>query len=168
MLANIRRQLGPTRKRLNDRIAEAKDAVAAGDMDKMKIARTKLISNLEYHTKLVGGLSNIVSVSDEEEETINDEMTACTMTEMDVQEMCAVLNEKINDNAEDSDNSLAQYRSQLMVQEIEKLKVETEYKRMQIDKLKTPDEIKSRGQSTRLPELTLPLFTGNRTEWPFY
>ena len=64
---NIRRQLGPARKRLKDRIDETKVALQNNDIVSLKKIRVKLKANVEYHEKLTEHLCN-VSAADEEEQ----------------------------------------------------------------------------------------------------
>ena len=68
----IRRQLGPARKRLTDRIDEVNKIIAENEEDGMlKQVRTSLMSNIDYHGKLTTGLSNVLgTVTDDDERII--------------------------------------------------------------------------------------------------
>ena len=67
MSGNIRKQLGPVRKRLRDQIADARLMVDDGDFTRMSLIKGKLIANIETHRKEYERLFNLEGISDEEQ-----------------------------------------------------------------------------------------------------
>ena len=93
---NIRRQLGPTRKRVNDRIAEANVLIEGDDLVKIQNCREKLEAVLKYHEQLTESLCEVTDVADDEQAIINEELNQCTNLNMDALEMMGVLKERID------------------------------------------------------------------------
>lgn len=53
MSGNIRKQLGPVRKRLRDRIDEALLLIKDGDDSRFKVMRPKLFANTAFHDAFI-------------------------------------------------------------------------------------------------------------------
>ena len=72
----IRKQLGPCKKRLKDRIDEAALLIQDDNITPMKAVRTKLVSNIAHHAKLISKLEALVDVNitADEREIIEDEL----------------------------------------------------------------------------------------------
>ena len=171
MLGRIRQQLGPARKRLNDRVQEVSLLIQDEESFKLQPVRAKLVANIEYHSKLIGDLRGLTPVDDIEADGIASDIARCTELDMDAREMMVALNDKINGVLESRDSevehSIRKMESDKLLREIEKLKVETDYKRLQMDKLKKED-VEKNVQTVKLPRLNLPTFSGKFTDWPSY
>ena len=169
MSGNIRRQLGPTRKRLEDRIIEASTLIADDDFARLKGIRTKLASNMAYHSKLTAALTELVDVDEAEQVIIDKELEKCTVLEMTANEVYDAVNELVEEAVESRDGSAFKFQvhqHEKLQYEIDKLKVETEYKRVQLEKLKHDvDGDTKLHQRIKLPKLCLPTFTGTITDW---
>ena len=171
MLGKIRQQLGPARKRLNDRVQEISLLMQDVDTSRLQPPRAKLVANIEYHSKLIGDLKELTPVDDVEADSIASDIERCTILEMDAREMMVAVNDKINNVLESRDSdvriNIRKMETEKLQREIEKLKVETDYKRAQMDKLKKEDTEKT-VQTVKLPRLNLPTFSGKFTDWPSY
>ena len=73
MSANIRKQLGPIRKRLHDRINEAQIILEDDDNGRMKDVRIKLAANIESLEKTTDKLNELKDIAEEEQIIINNE-----------------------------------------------------------------------------------------------
>ena len=91
MSGNIRKQLGPARKRLSDRMKEVDVLMDEGVLPKLKTIRVKLISNIEYHERLTKELRDLTDLDDEEQTIVDAEIEKATVLDMDAKESCAVL-----------------------------------------------------------------------------
>ena len=100
---NIRRQLGPARKRVKDRIEETKVALQGNDVSTLKKIRVKLKANMEYHEKLTEHLCNVSAADEDEQKAIEADIDTCTELNMDGHEWLCSIDEMISDAApEDS------------------------------------------------------------------
>ena len=163
MSGNIRKQLGPARKRLSDRMKEVDVLMDEGALPKLKTIRVKLISNIEYHERLTKELRDLTDLDDEEQTIVDAEIEKATVLDMDAKESCAVLTEYISENGEDKKNELS-----VVTYEIEKLKVETDYIRKKMEKLNAETKGTVNQQKIKLPTVALQKFCGIFTEWPSF
>ena len=164
---STRKQLGPARKRLKDRLKEVTDLIQNGDVVKLKQVRSRFMANMEYHSKLSCDLANLLGTTGapDEEVIIEKEVNDCTELTMDANEIYADLIEILSGiQADRHDDNVKRKESEKLDREIEKLKVETEYARAQLDKIHLKDE--ENKIRVKLPTLTLQSFTGKVTEWP--
>ena len=63
---NIRKQLGPVTKRLEDRITEAHSLLADADYVKLKTVRSKVVANIKSHETLTLQLRDAVPENPDE------------------------------------------------------------------------------------------------------
>ena len=70
----IRKQLGLARKRLSDRMKESSTLMQEGDVSLLKIVRSKLQANVEYHSKLNDDFNKLTDVSEDEQIIIDNEI----------------------------------------------------------------------------------------------
>ena len=73
---STRKQLGPARKRLKDRLKEVTDLIQNGDVVKLKQVRSRFMANMEYHSKLSCDLGT--TGAPDEEVIIEKEFNDCT------------------------------------------------------------------------------------------
>ena len=169
MSTNIRKQLGPAKSRLKERIAEVWVAVDSKDNDinVLKRLRTKLSSNLDTHIRLSGALADVTTADADEQVIVDDALTTCTELQLDGKEALDAVNELLSDLVggvvQENSNKMVLHKTSL---EIENLKLEGDIKRMTLEKLKEPEvELKTKFQSVKLPKWNLPPFSGIITEW---
>ena len=177
MSTSIRKQLGPVRKRLTDRIKEANTIIDEKENVNLLGVKTKLIANNHSHEILIEKLSKVEPVTDDERTIIDNEIEKCMELSMDAKEMLQTLSECIKDEDDDEvkNKQVAKaMQNEKLAREIEKLKVETEYKQLEVIKLKeikapnsNPD-VKNKARTAKLPRLELPKFSGDITAWPSF
>ena len=92
---NIRRQLGPARKRLADRLQGVVDTEEIMDVIQLKDLRTKLATNMSYHKKLTDSLAELDNLDEEETKIVEEELEKCILLDIEAQEQAAVLNDRI-------------------------------------------------------------------------
>ena len=173
MSTNIRKQLGPVRKRLSDRIIEVTTLITNNaDTEQLENVRTKLVANMSSYETLIGKLNEVEAKTNDETELIENELERCAELKMDADEILHALNEQIAKNEREDDTTLLEetklMENEKVQQELEKLKVEIECKRLEITKLKNEDEMKRNAKQVRLPKIELPKFSGNITAWPAF
>ena len=161
-LTNIRRQLGPVRKRVNDYINEINITLEKDEKHRFFELRTKLVAAIKYHEAILEKLSNYDAANEDEEETLQKELTHCTNLSMDANEAREILDEKIDEVDKRAAMSFVKQQEKLD-REIEKLKVETEFTRQKMEHFNNDE--KKNGQQVRLPKIELPHFDGNITSW---
>ena len=156
MSGGIRKQLGPVRKRLFDRIGEVNQLIQTSDIIALTNVRPKLTANINSHAKLIDELGKLdfTNLSGEESGIINTELeNGAEVTRKGLQT--------------DSDTKVKAREEEKLERKIEKIKIETEYARSQLEKI----GLHGPGNSTkkvRLPKLSLPYFDGKITEWPSF
>ena len=165
----IRRQLGPARKRLKDRLEEVAIVLGDADVNRLKQLRTQLIANRDYHEKLTSELSRLLGVVTNPDEItiIEAELLTCTELDMDANEICMNIDEFLSDSVKPAVkvDMIQQKECEKLECEIEKLKVETDCARAKLTKFGGDEGI---SQRAKLPQLTLPTFDGKVTDWPSF
>ena len=157
---NVRKQLGPVRKRLNDHIEEAHTAINNDDISSLTSIRSKISANMKYYETVLEKLNALTATSDEDDSIMKKEIATCTNLCMDANEMLQTIDDTIAAHKQEADKSLAEsgkMQQEKLQREIEKLKVDTEYKRKQMEKLQIDDR-KQEEQHVRLPKIELPKF----------
>ena len=167
---NIRKQLGPVKKRLNDRIKEANETSHDLDLRRLTDLRNKLFANIESHEKVYFKLDALEDLSAVEQDVIDEEWESSTDLNLDANEVLGSLNHRIIEMMKESETSLSKTskkEDEKIDREIEKLIVDTEYKRKKMEKLQDKsDEITT--QNIKLPTLELPMFAGKITDRPTF
>ena len=128
-LINIRRQLGPARKRLTDRLQSAIDSQDSEDVVALRALRAKLETNMVYHKKLMDLLSGLEELEEEESKIVEQEIGQCIMLDIEAQEQAAVINERVLSLVNKTDDLVAENlrkQNDKLAREIELLKVERE------------------------------------------
>ena len=88
MSGNIRKQLGPIRKRLRDRITEANKLVDdEGDITTLVKIKVKLIANIESHEKTYEKLYACPHIDDGDQKCIDEELEISAELEADANEV---------------------------------------------------------------------------------
>ena len=177
MSTNVRRQLGPARKRLGDRMDEMNQALEKNDVNNVKVIRVKLKANIEYHEKLTEQLCALSGLPEEEQEIVEAEIDKCTNTNMDCQELMCMANELIDDGTP-SDSKLGLEiqvkQTEKLEHEIEKLKLENDAARKRIDDMlsapkpttvSVPQETR---RKVKLPTIPIVKFNGDILKWPAF
>ena len=170
MSGSIRKQLGPIRKRLCDRISEATKELDDSDVRRLKDIRTKLAANIASHEKIYVKLSELTDVTEEDQIIIDKELEASTELNIDANEIYELLTGRIDESLISQDASRMDAKTQKdkkIEYEIEKLKVETEYARSKMEKLNNGSS-DGATPKIKLPVLALPSFTGTITDWPSF
>ena len=156
MSGNIRKQLGPVRKRLHDRIAEATLAVQDGDQSKIKSVRSRLLANNASHDGLIKKLEDVTNNDADEQIIIDNELESGATLSMDAVETLQLLDDCI-DNTDDKAAVLKSTLSdEKMQMELENLKLESDYKRAQIKAVKSGTG--GRKDTIKLPKISWPSF----------
>ena len=128
-LINIRRQLGPARKRLTDRLQSAIDSQDSEDVVALRALRAKLETNMVYHKKLMDLLSGLEELEEEESKIVEQEIGQCIMLDIEAQEQAAVINERVLSLVNKTDDLAAENlrkQNDKLAREIELLEVERE------------------------------------------
>ena len=136
----------------------------------MTNVRSKLAANINSHAKLINELGKLdfTNLSGEESGIINTELENGAELQMDAEEVLTMLNEVTRKGLQsDGDTKVKAGEEEKLEREIEKIKIETEYARSQLEKIR----LDGPGNSTkkvRLPKLSLPYFDGKITKWPSF
>ena len=171
----IRKQLGPAKQRLTQRIKEASALIANNDVAQLKGIRSKLKANIVYFNELIEKLRDVQTSSDDEQIIIEDELERCTEIQMDASECMDELNELV-DHAKGDDKTTALLKlkeTEKLERELENLKLEGDLKRAQLASM---NESKDAGATNalvathakkrvKLPTIELPEFGGNILDW---
>ena len=172
-LTNIRRQLGPARKRLLDRLQNAVDSQDIEDVNKLREVRAKLETNMIYHKKLLDLLSGLDDLEEKDAAVVEKEIGDCITLDIEAQEYIAVISDRVLSFDNKTDDLAAENlrkQNDKLTREIELLKVETEMKRENLNKMTAVET--GRGSSghtsVKLPRLHLPKFDGKITSWPSF
>ena len=173
MSTNIRKQLGPIRRRLRDRIEEVTEGVAKEmDNNTLKNLRAKLNANIVSHHQTFSKFNELTELDDEEQIIVDKEIETSTNLDLDAAEANQLINELIEDGEQKKTVIRQRKRDEEReLLELEKLKLETECKRVQLEKLKDTEEKTAdtaNNQKIKLPTLTLPTFSGKVTAWPTF
>ena len=178
MSGGIRMQLGPARKRLSDRLEESMLVMANEDITKMKETRTKLKANIVSHELLINSLGGVSIATEEEHTIIEKEMGKSMDLNLDANEVLHRMNEHIEEiergeRKDIFDTEMKEKQREKLVREIEKLKLETEHTRKQLeepsaDVANPPPVSVNFFRKVKLPQLLLPTFSGIITEWPTF
>ena len=110
---NIRRQLGPARKRLKDRMNDMNIAMQENDVGKIKTIRVKLKANMEFHEKLTQQLCGLSGLPEDEQKIVEIEIDSCTELNMDSQEVIYSADEILQEGA--SSDSKHNVQMQMML-----------------------------------------------------
>ena len=86
MSGNIRKQLGPVKKRLEDRIAEVQIMILDEDRTGLRNVPSKLTANIKSHEELTSQLSKLVLGDEDEAKIIEDRLEMCSSLNMDAKE----------------------------------------------------------------------------------
>ena len=167
MSANIRKQLGPIQKRLHDRINEAQIILEDDDNGRMKDVRIKLAANIESLEKTTDKLNELKDIAEEEQIIINNEFEKSAQLNVEANEIYYTLNQRIDEVDVKGRKAIRIKEDEKLERELEKIKLETEYRRSKLEKLRED----KRGETTRkikLLILSLPSFSGTVTEWPTF
>ena len=176
MSTNVRRQLGPARKRLTDRMNEMNDALQGHDVDTIKAVRVKLKANMEYHKKLTEQLCALDGLPSDEQKIVEQEIDKCTDTNIDCQELMFAANELLERGTSDSkyDVEIQVKQSEKLQHEIEKLKLENDAARKRIDDMMsapnhtTTNVVQETRRKVKLPPIPLAKFSGDILKWPAF
>ena len=173
MSGNMRKRLGPVRNRLRDRIDEAAILLQDGEHSKLKYVRSKLLANICSHGELLGKFEELADLDDEEQTAVNQLLDEDTKVRMDAKEMLQLLDDVMNETDVkrlEASSSIAPTVDKLMQEklerEVENLKVESEYRRAQIEALK--NSVNGKKGMVKLPRIDLPEFSGKTTDWPSF
>ena len=120
MSGNLRKQLGPVRKRLKDRLAEATVIRNENDIENLSDIRSKLSSNMLYHEQLTSKLSEVVTECKAEQDIIDQEIEKCIETNMEVKEMLHLIDEQIKMNSTKPLSESERLYNEKLQREIEK------------------------------------------------
>ena len=130
----IRKQLGPGKKRLTDRIGEANQAIASRDIGLLKTLRPKLNGNVAYVNGLIEKLHDVKTTDTDEQTIVDNELEKCAELQMDACECIDMVNELI-DNPTGVDDKIAEQmklkETEKLERELENLKLDGEVKRAQ-------------------------------------
>ena len=96
MSGNIRKQLGPVSKRLQDRIDEASLLFGEDDTTKLKTTRAKLFANMNSHQTLIQKLENIGTLEQDEQAIVDALLEKQVVLDMDACEVLQMLDDAIN------------------------------------------------------------------------
>ena len=132
----------------------------------------KLKANMEYHEKLTEHLCNVSAADENEQKAIETDIDTCTVLNMDGHEWLCSIDEMISGAApEDSKMGLEIHlkQSEILNQEIEKLKLENEAMRKRLESepttmVKGSDSHEVR-RKVKLPLIPLPKFSGDILKW---
>ena len=86
MAGKILKQLGPVRKRLDDRMKDASLALNDGDIHQLRSVRNKLASNVIFYENLTTQLIDFVPEADDEQDKVDAELDRCINLNIDVKE----------------------------------------------------------------------------------
>ena len=103
----IRKQLGPAKKRLRDRIGETEQAIASRDIVLLKTLRPKLNGNVAYVNGLIEKLHDVKTTDTDEQTIVDNELEKCAELQMDACECIDMVNELI-DNPTGVDDKIAE------------------------------------------------------------
>ena len=95
MSGNIKKLLGPVKKRLSDRVHEAKILIDEGDDTRLEAIRSKVATNLKYHEELTLKLSDVSEVTNEEQALHDATLEQCGSLNMDAMEMIQSLDDRM-------------------------------------------------------------------------
>ena len=126
MSGNIRKQLGPVKKRLNDRIKEANETSHDLDLWRLTDLRNKLFANIESHEKVYFKLDALEDLSAVEQDVVDKEWESSTDLKLDANKVLGSLNHRIVEMTKESETSLSKTskkEDKKIDHEIEKLKV---------------------------------------------
>ena len=170
----IRKQLGPAKKRLSDRLEEVKTLCDNEDVSSLKSVRPKLKANIGYVNTLIEKLHEVKASNDDEQTAIDDELVRCADLLMDACEYLDTANELLDNNTREDGKTAATLRlkeTEKIERELENLKLESEVKRAQLANLNNENKaggvanIPASSKGVKLPRIELPEFGGNVLEW---
>ena len=104
---------------------------------------------------------------------MNKELENATELELDANEILQMINDRIELELAPTSEQLVDTKSKVeekITYEIEKLKIESDYKRAKLKKLSEEGhhEATSANRKIKLPDLPLPSFSGDITQWPSF
>ena len=173
MSGKVRSQLGPVKKRVGDRIKEASSLMEDSDSRRIKVFQAKFNANVAALEKLTTSLSEAVDTDDASKAATESTLEECSGLIMDAGEISAALELHLHElDLGDSKYTVKQnaiMQGEKVEREIEKLKVETEYRRSKMEQLRKIDGSEKKGKvKIKLPTVTLPTFSGTIIEWPSF
>ena len=176
MSGSIRRQLGPARKRLTDRIEEASLLVRSPDGQDLKSVRSRLLANIASHDVLIEKLDEVTDIDDGEKAIIEKDLENGSSLSLDGKEMIQLLDDVINSvekqknerDAKGTRGKSDELMQEKLAMEIENLKLDNEYKLAQIEALNKKENSEVNKSTVKLPRIDLPEFSGKRTDWPSF
>ena len=152
------------------RIKEATSVMQDGDSKLLKEFCAKFNINVAALEKLTNSLSEAVDTDESSILVTETTLEECSELIMGAGEVTATLELELGTaNIRNAVMQSEKIEREKIEREIEKLKVETEYKRSKMEQLKNVDSSdKKDNVKSKLPTVTLPTFSGKIIEWPSF
>ena len=152
---------------MQDRINDVSAKITSGEeVSVLRSLRSKLNANIQSHEQACEKLNLLKDLPHEEQSIVEKEIEVSTELSLDAYEALQTLNEYMEDGNHGVDTK--QFDQQREILEIEKLRLENDYKRAELENLKevaVANEAKKGGtnetdnwQKIKLPEIPLPKF----------
>ena len=108
MSGNIRKQLGPVSKRLQERVDEAVMLLNDGETEKFKTVRTKLLANMNSHEAVVQKLESVGTLEEDEQTIVDLLLEKQVRLSMDAREMLQMLDDAMGGEYDDTNSKKLQ------------------------------------------------------------
>ncbi|MCH2406105.1 MAG: DUF1759 domain-containing protein, partial [Nitrosopumilus sp.] len=138
-----------------------------GDIPSIQNVRSKIIANIKYHEELTQKLNDVVVVDDNEQGIVANELDECSILNMDAKEVLQLLDDSMLQKSEakqpQGPSRVQILEEEKIAHEIANLKLDMDVKRAKLESLEKNNEAFTKG--VKLPQLSLPSFSGKVTEW---